>query len=59
MDEDLYTLSVRTRNVLGQLNITTYEELKSLTLHTLLNTRNAGPVTARELIEFFWRRLGK
>lgn len=59
MDEDLYTLSVRTRNVLGQLNISTYEELKRLTLHELLNTRNAGPVIARELIEFFWRRLGK
>jgi DNA-directed RNA polymerase alpha subunit len=59
MDEDLYTLSVRTRNVLGQLNISTYEELKKLSLYDLLNARNAGPMTARELIEFFWHRLGK
>lgn len=59
MDENLYQLSVRTRNVLGQLNISTLEELKTLTLYQLLNTRNAGPVTARELIEFFWHRREK
>jgi len=59
MDEELYPLSTRTRNVLGQLNITTMEELKKLTLYTLLNTRNAGPMTARELIEFFWYKRKK
>jgi DNA-directed RNA polymerase alpha subunit len=59
MDEELYTLSTRTRNVLGQLQITTYEELKHLTLYDLLQTRNAGPMTARELTEFFWQKRGK
>lgn len=50
--------STRTKNVLIALNISTFEELKRLTVYDLLNTRNAGPTTAREIVDFFWKNLG-
>lgn len=59
-NEDFYSqFSTRTANILRQLHINTHEGLKTLTLYNLLHTRNAGPTTARELIDFIWNRLGK
>lgn len=60
VESDFYAqFSTHTAYILQQLHISSYAGLKTLTLYNLLHTRNAGPITARELIDFIWNKLGK
>jgi len=56
-DSPFTGLSTRTQNVLRLLGVADREQLKQVTIADILYCRNAGPATAKELVDFVWRRI--
>lgn len=54
---DFSRLSARTRNVLAKLGVKTLEQLQNTRLADILYLPNSGPATAKELVDFLWRRI--
>lgn len=54
---ELSGLSVRARNVLLGMGVTTLAQLRTVTVYSILSARNAGPVTANEIVEFLRRKI--